>query len=319
MITKIKKIRKRMAKVQNRTYGVRTRSGRSTMFNHLLKDEYSQSILSHLGSGFEQNLFLASLENLSDKGNPVRFNNFAYCMREIIGIILAKYSDDEQIQECSWFIPPSDTKVTRLQRVTYAICGGLELDFVKHEVLQIEEGEENILDDTLRVFSKKFNELSKYTHVRSDKTFNISNDLCEKLSREVLKLTSDIVRLVEQCRTEIQDLVRDKISEAVTQEALSTTLDGLDILSSHGHVNEVEVSELSVVDINSRWLVINGQGYAYCTLVWGSRSDFRNDNGAARDEDFPLNFVAHIPLGNFDDVQIFEGDIDVDNRGWFGD
>ncbi len=102
VITKIKKIRKRMAKVQNRTYGVRTRSGRSTMFNHLLNDEYSQSILSHLGAGFEQNLFLASLENLSDKGNPVRFNNFAYCMREIIGIILAKYSDDEQIQECSW-------------------------------------------------------------------------------------------------------------------------------------------------------------------------------------------------------------------------
>ncbi|WP_337220376.1 hypothetical protein [Vibrio parahaemolyticus] len=127
------------------------------------------------------------------------------------------------------------------------------------------------------------------------------------------------MRLVEQCRTEIQDLVREQISETVTQEALSTTLDGLDILSSHGHVNEVEVLELSVVDINSRWLVVNGQGYAYCTLVWGSRSDFRNDNGATKDEDFPLNFIAHIPLGNFDDVQIFEGDIDVDNRDWFGE
>ncbi|MCG9629036.1 hypothetical protein L1D34_30035 [Vibrio mediterranei] len=319
MITKIKKTRKRMAKVQQRTYGVRVRSGRSTLYNHLINDDNSQKILSHLGVGFEQNLFLASLENLSDKGNPVRFNNFAYCMREIISIILAKYSDDDEIQRCAWFVPPSDTTVTRKQRVIYSICGGLELEYVKREVLQIEEDEENILDQTLKVFGKKFGELSKYTHVRSDSSFNISNDLCEKLSKEVLKLTSDIVRLVEQCRSEIQNLVREQISETVTQEALTTTLEGLDILSSHGHVNDVEISEFSVDDIDSQWLKIKGTGYAYCTLVWGSGSDFRNDNGATMDEDFPLNFTAHIPLGNFNDVQIFEGDIDVDNREWFGE
>lgn len=319
VITKIKKTRKRMAKVQQRTYGVRVRTGRITLYNHLINDGNSQKILSHLSTGFEQNLFLASLKNLSDKGNPVRFNNFAYCMREIISIILAKYSDDNEIQKCVWFESPSDTKVTRKQRVIYSICGGLELEYVKREVLQIEEDEENILDQTLKVFGEKFGELSKYTHVRSDSSFNISNELCEKLSKEVLKLTSDIVRLVEECRSEIQNLVREKISETVTQEALTTTLEGLDILSSHGHVNGVEVSEFSVDDIESRWLKVKGTGYAYCTLVWRSGSDFRNDNGAAMDEDFPLNFTAHIPLGNFNDVQIFEGDIDVDNSGWFGE
>ncbi len=102
-------------------------------------------------------------------------------MREIISIILAKYSDDDEIQRCAWFVPPSDTTVTRKQRVIYSICGGLELEYVKREILQIEEGEENILDQTLKVFGKKFGELNKYTHVRSDSSFNISNDHCEKL------------------------------------------------------------------------------------------------------------------------------------------
>ncbi|QJY41270.1 hypothetical protein HND97_16355 [Vibrio cholerae] len=71
-----------------------------------------------------------------------------------------------------------------------------------------------------------------------------------------MKLTSDIVRLVEQCRSEIQNLVLEQIIETVTQEALTTTQEGLDILSSHGHVNDVEVLEFSVDDIDSQWLKI---------------------------------------------------------------
>lgn len=47
----------------------------------------------------------------------------------------------------------------------------------------IEEEDENIFDETLKIFSKKFNELNKYTHVRSDNTFNISNDLEEIIYR----------------------------------------------------------------------------------------------------------------------------------------
>lgn len=319
MIRKIRKIRKRMAKVQKRTYGLRVRSGRSAQFNHLRNSEYSRKISSHLDPGFEQSLFLASLENLSDIGNPVRFNNFAYCMREIISIILAKYSDDEDIKRCAWYKKPQDTEVTRKQRVIYAICGGMTLDYVKNEILEVGDSNENILDETLKVFSKKFSELSKYTHVRSDSTFNINATLCETLSKEVLKLASDIVSLVEQCRSEIQHRVNEQVNEAVAQESLETTLDGLDILSTHGHVNDVEVSGFEVIAIDSEWVRVKGEGNACCTLVWGSGSDFGRGDGATLDQDFQLDFVAHVSINNFDDVQIFEGDIDIDNREWFGE
>jgi hypothetical protein len=54
------------------------------LYKHLICNSDSVKILEHLNTGFEKDLFLASLNNLSDKGNPLRFNNFAYCMREII-------------------------------------------------------------------------------------------------------------------------------------------------------------------------------------------------------------------------------------------
>ncbi|MFS7358097.1 hypothetical protein AB6896_04425 [Rahnella inusitata] len=317
MIVKIKKIRKRMAKVQKRSYNVRFRNSRSMLFKHLCDHDYSQKILTHLAGGIEKELFIASLKNLSDKGNPLRFNNFAYCMREIIGIILDKYSDDVDIKRCQWFIQADDTDVTRVQRVTYAICGGMSRDYVKENILENEDDEENLLDKTLKSFNKKFRILSVYTHVRAEKNFNISNVLCEKLTLDVLKITNDIVSLIEDCRKEIQSKVYEKISNAVIDESLQSTLDGLDILSTHGYVEYVNISEYEVSTITSQHIIIDGSGNASCTLEWGSGSDFRNDNGATMNEEFPLKFRAHISVNNLDDVSIFEGDIDINNESWF--
>lgn len=309
--------RKRMAKVQKRTYDVRTKNSRSMLFNNLCSSQYTQKILEHLDEGFEKKLFIASLKNLSDKGNPLRFNNFAYCMREIIGIILDKYSEDDDIKRCSWFVQPNDTDVTRVQRVTYAICGGMTSDYVKEHILEDVDEDENLLDETLKTFSKKFNNLSKYTHVRTEKNFDISNILCEKLSLEVLKLTNDIVTLVENCRREIHSKIYERISNAVIDESVQSTLDGLDILSSHGYVEYVNVSDYEVSSITSRYIVITGVGEASCVLEWGSGSDFRNGDGATMTDEFPLMFKAHISLNNLDDINIFAGDIDIDNSSWF--
>lgn len=317
MIVKIKKIRKRMAKVQKRSYNIRCRNSRSMLFSHLCTHAYSQKILTHLDSGIEKDLFIASLRNLSDKGNPLRFNNFAYCMREIIGIILDKYSDDTDIKQCQWFIQAEDTDVTRVQRVTYAIYGGMSRAYVKDNILEIEDDEENVLDETLKSFNKKFRTLSIYTHVRAEKNFNISNVLCEKLSLDVLKITNDIVSLIENCRKEIQSKVYEKIGNTVINESIQSTLEGLDILSTHGYVEYANINEYEVSTITSQYIIIDGSGDVSCTLEWGSGSDFRNGNGATMSEEFPLNFRAHICVNNLDDISIFEGDIDINNESWF--
>ena len=237
-------------------------------------------------------------------------------MREIIGIILAKYSSDEDIKICSWYLKPQDTEVTRLQRVVYAVCGGMEVDYVRSTILEIEEDEVDVLSETLSGFSKKFNQLSKFTHVRSSKNFNISDEKCEELSKAVLKLTSDILSLIDDCRKEIQWKIDEQVSDTVIDTSVQSTMDGLDILSTHGMVNYIDLDEYSVSGITSQSIEIVGRGTAYCILEWGSRSDMRNGDGTSIETDFPYSFKAHVSLSNLDDIVIPENHMDIDNSSW---
>lgn len=306
-----------MAKVQKRTYAVIPQSKRTAIYKHLVAHSCSNKILSHLDVGFEKNLFLASLRNLSDHGNPLRLNNFAYCMREVIGMILSKYSSDEDIKRCQWFVQDPNTDVTRVQRVIYAICGGMTPEYVRVTILEEEEEEDDLLSETLKGFTKKFNALSKYTHVRSDKHFNASEKDCEEQSKIILMLTSDILTLIDDCRSDILWKIEDHLSDAVINASIERTMEGLDILSSHGMVNHLELEEYSVERITSQSIEIKGEGTACCTLEWGSKSDWRNDNGASLDTDFPFEFIALVSISNFEDIDIPENYIDIDNSSWY--
>jgi hypothetical protein len=97
VIKQIKRKKKGMAKVQRRSYSVRHESGRSRLYNHLIASVHADIIMPHLDVGFEQNLFLAALRNLSDKENQACFDDLACGMKEIISIISAKHSRDNDI------------------------------------------------------------------------------------------------------------------------------------------------------------------------------------------------------------------------------
>jgi hypothetical protein len=98
--------RKKMAKIQQRKILNGSKPAANTqnnIYRHLINSEISLKVRAYLNKGFEENLFLASLRNLSDIGNPLRFNNFAYAIREIISILLHRLSSDEDIIKCSWY------------------------------------------------------------------------------------------------------------------------------------------------------------------------------------------------------------------------
>jgi hypothetical protein len=97
VIKQIKRKKKGMAKVQRRSYSVRHESGRSRLYNHLIASVHAEIIMPHLDVGLETNLFLAALKNLSDKENQACCDDFARGMKEIISIISAKHSSDNDI------------------------------------------------------------------------------------------------------------------------------------------------------------------------------------------------------------------------------
>lgn len=314
--------RKKMAKVQKRRFFhqvASTQDVRGKIYQHLIKLEDSQKILNHLKDGFEKKLFLSTLNNLSDKGNPVRFNNFAYCMREIITIILSNYSSDEEILKCSWYKNETNKKngITRVQRVKYAIHGGLEITKV-YELLYIEdyEDEPNELEEALTTFSKLFRELNEHTHLR-EKRFDIGDNLCEELASKVLNIVSQILTLIESLRKEVIYRLEEDINDTVIDEFISNTFEDIDILSTHSRVDYSEMDSYSVFNITSKHVIISGYGIAHCELQYGSGADMRNGIGASIDSSFPYSFNIEADVNNLSNLSLSESGIDIDTSSWY--
>ncbi|MAD03715.1 MAG: hypothetical protein CMK65_08860 [Pseudoalteromonas sp.] len=313
--------RKKMAKVQQRKQNKAFRQDkfhRTAIYKHLISSANSVKIQEHLGSGFERELFLASLNNLSDKGNPLRFNNFAYCMREIITLILAKYSSDEDILNCCWYRNETnkDNGVTRAQRAKYAIQGGFSDDIVL-EILQVDEEEEkDFIEDTLKQFTKLFRELNGHTHLR-EKRFNIGDVLCESLAFQVLSVMDSILTLIENLREQVKSYVEGEIDDALISEFVGSTFNELDILSTHTFVDYSELESYYVSSICSKHVVIKGDGIVYCDLQWGSGSDMRNGIGASMSTSFPYDFTIYSKLTDLKKMELGNEGITVDTDSWY--
>lgn len=52
---------------------------------------------------FELDLYEAAVHNLSDLSNKLRFNNFAYAMRELSRHVLHRLAPSEGVLKCSWY------------------------------------------------------------------------------------------------------------------------------------------------------------------------------------------------------------------------
>ena len=144
-------------------------------------EKFKIEIKKRLQDKFEHDLLDASLQNLVDIHNKLRFNNFAYSLRELTRHILERLAPDEKVLNTAWFIPISPKepkKVTRKQRMKYAIQGGLPDDYVI-DTLEID------VDAIGKKVGDNIDLLSKYTHVNPD-SFYVEDDKVKELSEKVM-------------------------------------------------------------------------------------------------------------------------------------
>ena len=55
-------------------------------------------------AGFERNLVRACFDNLEATG-PLRFNNFAYSLRELLRHVFHRLAPDMSVKKCCWYKP----------------------------------------------------------------------------------------------------------------------------------------------------------------------------------------------------------------------
>ena len=263
-----------------------------------------------LAEGFEHQLLAAAFDNLNKPG-PLCFNNFSYALRELLRHVLYRLATDDQVKACSWFKMDKTARggVTRAQRATYAIQGGLSDKFVSIQ-LGID------VDSVRQQLLSAIDVLNKHTHIETS-TFNINRTNTNILATECLEATETFVEHIVMCKIQVAKALANHIDHHLLNHVISERIESIDELATHHWINEVYVNEIEVVEIGPHAIQLNVDATIGCGLQYGSNSDVKNDIGSIMFESFPLNAEMTVqlvrPLGKVATMGKFK----VDTSDWY--
>jgi hypothetical protein len=270
----------------------------------------STLICACLTERFEVDLFKAAMKNLEDVSNPLRFNNFANAIREVVRHVLERLAPDAKVLKCVWYKNETDkpSGVSRKQRAYYATQGGLSDEFVK-ETLKIDS------DGAHRDLIDSITQLNKYTHVGPE-TFGLATLKVDALVGQTLNSVIELFRGIDECRDSILEQLSEEIDSAVVGEVLSNTIVGIDELASHHSIEEVYVAKSEVTGIDDQYIYLGASGSISCVLQFGSNSDLRSGDGAEIEQSFPFMCRLRCPVDDPDELQMDDDSLGVDTSKW---
>ncbi len=271
------------------------------------------SINKHLKTDFEKDLLEAAVANLEYKGNPLRFHNFAYSIREFSRHLLYSLSPESEVLSSNWYSSKkSEGRATRRDRVKYAIQGRLSNDFVYRELFDKDD-----LEDIINSVVKLIELLSKYTHVNKE-IFNLTERRIKELSDQIIHVLIEFVKVIEDTRKAIIEELSRKIQDEFIEYSLNQNIDKIEALATHHQIDYLHVEDVQILKIEANLIKIGVNGYIDAHLQFGSNSDVANDNGLETDESFPFEGTADIKLGKkLRTSKVHNIEIDVDTSQWY--
>lgn len=271
----------------------------------------SEVIEKQLKGNFEKSLFHAALENLEDHDNSLRFNNFAYAMRELIRHVMARLAPDDEVRACDWYKEETDRPngISRRQRVYYAVQGGLSDEYVADE-LDLDVG-----DIHLRL-RNSIDNLSKHTHIE-EPTFNLGEEDVKKFVNETLSAVVDFFQTINECRVTLVAALMENLDASVVNTAISNTILSIDELATHHCIDEVHTEQVHIREIDAHFIHFVAEGTVKCELQWGSNSDLRRGDGATLDQTFPFIVELTSSVESPGDIEAEEQALAADTSSWW--
>jgi hypothetical protein len=265
----------------------------------------------YIETDFELNLLKACLENLTQLDNDLRFNNYAYSLRELSRHLLKRLAPDENILKCEWYkseIPRKDKGITRNQRIKYAVQGGLSDKFIEEEFgLDI--------SDTKRNLKEAINLLSKYTHVNED-TFANDNEKVNGYVSEINNAFSGLFSEIETCRNEIISGIEAGVDEALLKRTVDGVIEDIDEMSTHHEIEGIDY-DIKVKTLDESEIVFKVSGNIDVLQQYGSSSDRRRGDGHEMRNSFPYECELGCPVNKLIDFEPKIERIDVNTDSFY--
>ena len=271
----------------------------------------NEVIEKQLVGDFEKALFSAALENLEDRGNPLRFNNFAYAMRELVRHVMARLAPDDEVRACDWYKEETGRPngISRRQRIYFAVQGGLSDEYVADE-LGLDVGKIH------RRLRNSIDNLSKHTHIE-EPTFNLGDEEVERFVNVTLAAVVGLFQTISECRITLVEAFMENLDASVVDAAISETILSIDELATHHCIDAVHTEQVHIRQIDAHLIHFVAEGTVECELQWGSNSDLRRGDGATLDQAYPFICELTSPVDNPGVIVTEESAFSADTSSWW--
>ena len=271
----------------------------------LLSLDFMQGFQSLLETDFENRLFVASLRNYASHGNPLRFHNFAFSMRELVLHVIQRKAPLKKVKEVAWYERESDKhEVTRRQQLKYCAQSNISDAYLGEAVLEH-------LNECISEFLDEFRFFNKYTHI-TEKYFDVSPKSFFQDAKSVIEIAKDSLNQLYDLEAIVVDALEEKVRDAVISTAVSAIPDSLSVLANHVYIDYTEVDEIECTGIDDRFIYVTAQGNVHVTQEYGPKNDLCEIS-----ECYPFTLRMKSHVENPEDFTIESEELDVDTSSWY--
>lgn len=244
-----------------------------------------------LATEFEINLFDSCVRSLNDNGNSARLNNFLSLFRELVRNVFNRLAPDEEIKLCSWYVPHETVPVTRAQRTTYVLHGGISKEYAK-TTLEIDS------ESNLSAVKQAFETCNKFTHVAPE-TFGVSSLEANAHSEAATTTLLKLLVAAETARNELGVSIANSVQKVLFDNVFKESPKTLDSMSWHISFEEIIVKKICVTRVGPKQIEFRVYGEAHVHQRLGPRTE-----GITIEEYRPMSCTLISPVSDPQQLEI---------------
>ncbi len=273
----------------------------------MMEMDFIRDFRTHLETPFEHQLFEASLRNYCSHGNPLRFNNFAFAMRELVTNILNRKAPELDVISAPWYIQESpDRKVTRKQQLKYCAQKYIPDVLISDKTL-------DKINEKTKNYNKEYMIFNKYTHI-TEKYFNNESKAVFDEVKQLIELTSKAYDIFDDLENVMSEEILESIGAEIREITKDNIPDEVDILSSSTLVDDSEVTGIRLITMTKEFLYFLIEGTIYITRQYGKGEDFY-----ASGDHYPFWFAVSVSVQDFSSVKPLNVNVMVDTSEWYAE
>jgi hypothetical protein len=273
----------------------------------MLKMDFILEFQEHLETDFEHALLYASLRNYCSHGNPLRFNNFAYAIRELINHVLKRLAPDDRVKASPWFTKnKNNATITRKQQAKYIAQKHISDDLLDEGVLES-------LDSAIGWFNKNYASLNDYTHI-SESSFDSNPKEFFERAKLLFQLCNTIFDDFDDLEHLITESIIEKVQDEVNEVTRNNIPDELDILSAQTIVDWCNVDETELLSLDETYIYLLVRGTVEITRQYGRGEDYFSQG-----DSYPFKFAVSIRTDDFSTILPLLNTPVVDTGSWYDD